>query len=79
MVVNKGQVVSICVADNGSGVPTSLRRRIFEPFFSTKEAKGPGLGLWVCKNLVEKYGGSIRLRSSGQGTVFRVCLPMKSD
>jgi PAS domain S-box-containing protein len=70
----------ISVSDNGPGIPEELREKIFEPFFSTKNSKGTGLGLWICLAIVRKYGGHIRLRSwtaPGQktGTIFRVTLP----
>jgi PAS domain S-box-containing protein len=74
-----GKFVCVTVADDGPGVPESIRQRLFEPFSSTKQSKGTGLGLWVCKSIVSKYGGSIRMRTSDvptrSGTVFRVCLP----
>ena len=56
--------VRITVADSGSGIPASIRERIFEPFFTTKKDVGTGLGLWVCKNIVEKHHGAIRVKSS---------------
>jgi two-component system NtrC family sensor kinase len=71
--------VRVVVCDNGPGIPQERRQRIFEPFFTTKGGKGSGLGLWIVRDLVHKYGGSIRLRSSvrpGQsGTCFSVFLP----
>ncbi len=71
--------VRLVVADNGHGVPPELCGRIFEPFFTTKGEKGTGLGLWVCNGLVQKHGGSIRLRTrtdpQRHGTVFVVFLP----
>ena len=69
----------ITVADSGSGIPSSLRAKLFEPFFTTKKDVGTGLGLWVCKNIVERHHGSIRVKSSttpGRSwTVFSVFLP----
>lgn len=70
----------ISIADNGPGIPQGLRDKIFQPFFSTKHAKGTGLGLWISQGIIRKYGGHIRLRSwtapSPQtGTIFRVTLP----
>ncbi len=70
--------VRLFVHDNGSGIPTTARDQIFEPFFSTKTDKGTGLGLWVIRSIVEKYGGSIHLRTSvgeNGGTSFSVFLP----
>jgi signal transduction histidine kinase len=71
--------VRIAVADCGSGMALATMKNIFDPFFTTKGTVGTGLGLWVCKQLVEKNGGSIRVRSTtkGQrrGTTFSVLLP----
>lgn len=70
------------IADNGSGIPAEYRQRLFEPFFTTKQEIGTGLGLWVCRSIVEKHGGAIRLRSSTtpgcSGTAFSVFLPSGS-
>ena len=72
--------VRVLIADNGPGINPELRKRIFEPFFSTKSEKGTGLGLWVAKGVVVKHEGSIRMRSSTaprrSGTVFSVFLPL---
>jgi signal transduction histidine kinase len=74
--------VRIAVADCGSGMSLATMKNIFDPFFTTKGTVGTGLGLWVCKQLVEKNGGSIRVRSTtkGQrrGTTFSVLLPRDS-
>lgn len=72
-----GECVSIC--DTGTGINPVHARHLFEPFFTTKSTKGTGLGLWISKGIVQKYGGSIRFRSSAAGgrtvTCFRVFLP----
>jgi two-component system, chemotaxis family, CheB/CheR fusion protein len=71
--------IRITVADNGSGIPQENLRRIFEPFYTTKKDTGTGLGLWVSRGIVQKHGGSIRVRSRSEGkatgTVFTVFLP----
>jgi two-component system, sporulation sensor kinase E len=68
--------VTLTVADTGQGIPKQNLQRLFEPFFTTKKDVGTGLGLWVTRELVEKNGGTIRVRSrEGEGTVFRVTLP----
>ena len=71
--------VRIVVADCGSGMALATTKNIFDPFFTTKGTVGTGLGLWVCKQLVEKNGGSIRVRSLTEGrrrgTTFSVLLP----
>ncbi|HEY4011408.1 MAG TPA: ATP-binding protein [Acidobacteriaceae bacterium] len=74
-----GGCVRVIFADNGHGIEPELRSRIFDPFFSTKGNIGTGLGLWVTKQIVEKHGGNIRMRSRRNaerpGTVFSVTLP----
>lgn len=68
----------VTVADNGAGILRKDLRRIFEAFYTTKENVGNGLGLWISKSIVERHGGSIRLRSRvGKGTVFQIHLPAK--
>jgi PAS domain S-box-containing protein len=73
--------IAITVADTGSGMDVQTARRAFEPFFSTKDNTGTGLGLWVSLEILQKHQGSIRLRTrTGQnsGTVFRIFLPFRS-
>jgi signal transduction histidine kinase len=59
--------VRITVSDSGHGMALATTKHIFEPFFTTKGSVGTGLGLWVCKQLIEKNGGSIRVRSNTDG------------
>lgn len=71
-------IVTVC--DSGSGIAPDIRAKIFEPFVTTKEFKGSGLGLWVSRSIVHKHRGTIRARSSfdsrWKGTTFVVCLPV---
>jgi signal transduction histidine kinase len=71
--------VRIVVADTGCGISPENLDRIFEPFFTTKKDTGTGLGLWVSRELIEKYGGQLSVRSSTAGrrtgTVFSIFLP----
>jgi signal transduction histidine kinase len=71
--------VRISVADSGRGIHPENLERIFEPFFTTKKDTGTGLGLWVSRELIEKHGGRLRVRSSvtggRSGTVFMLFLP----
>jgi PAS domain S-box-containing protein len=55
--------VRITIADTGTGIAPEHIKSIFEPFFTTKTETGTGLGLWVSRELVEKHGGSLRVRS----------------
>ncbi len=72
-----GDRVWLSVEDTGNGIPGAIRERIFEPFFSTKDAgKGTGLGLAVVHGIVTRHGGRIEVESvEGQGAVFKVILP----
>ena len=71
--------IRISVADTGSGIPAEVQRRLGEPFFTTKGQRGTGLGLWVTRSIIQRYGGDIHLRSSTaphrHGTVFSIFLP----
>lgn len=75
--------VRLVVADNGPGIPDHLRHTIFDAFFSTKDSKGMGLGLWTARGIVNKYGGAIRWKTSTRpqrsGTVFQVFLPTSPE
>ncbi len=78
---NGDRCVRVTVADNGKGIDASSRQHIFEPFFTTKGTVGTGLGLWVSKQIIEKHGGTIRMRSTSngvrRGTVFSIVLPVE--
>ena len=66
----------VVVRDTGVGMPPSVRRRIFEPFFSTKGEGGSGLGLAMAYSIVKRHGGEIRVESeSGRGTTFTLTFP----
>jgi two-component system NtrC family sensor kinase len=71
--------IRISVADTGSGIDPAVQRRLGEPFFTTKGQRGTGLGLWVTRSIIKRYGGDIQLRSSvdpgRHGTVFSIFLP----
>ncbi|MBX3449395.1 MAG: two-component sensor histidine kinase [Planctomycetaceae bacterium] len=66
--------LTIEIRDNGSGIAVDDRDRIFQPYFTTK-ATGTGLGLFVCRRIIEDLGGRMELRdSTPQGTTFAVLL-----
>ncbi|TGL57655.1 ATP-binding protein [Leptospira sarikeiensis] len=72
----KGDFWEISIQDTGSGISQEIQERIFDPFFTTKSpGEGTGLGLDICKNVVEEHKGSIRFKSSEEGTTFYVTLP----
>jgi len=71
--------IRIVVADTGAGIPTQLTAKVLEPFVSTKQDTGTGLGLWVTSEIVRKHGGQLRFRSKvGKGTVFSIFLPLQT-
>jgi two-component system sensor kinase FixL len=72
-----GKELSVAVRDNGPGVPTEYRLRLFESFFTTKP-KGVGLGLSICKNIAAAHGGNLSFSSpAGGGSCFTLRLPLE--
>ncbi len=72
----EGMGVILSVSDTGSGIPSDILARVFDPFFSTK-GEGTGLGLAIVKQIVESHGGVIRCeRPSEGGTRFAIELPI---
>jgi two-component system NtrC family sensor kinase len=71
--------IRVSVADSGTGIDFASVPKLFEAFFTTKGTTGNGLGLWVSKQIIEKHGGVIRVRSSTagkhRGTTFSISLP----
>jgi signal transduction histidine kinase len=75
-----GECLRILVADTGTGMDDKEKAHAFDPFFSTKGARGTGLGLFLVNNIVERHGGAITLESErGLGTTFKILLPLKHD
>ena len=75
---NLGDSVEIRIRDNGAGIPTEVREKIFNPFFTTKPAgEGTGLGLSISHDIIVKqHGGSIEVDTKpGEFTEFRIVLP----
>jgi len=78
--------VDLLVRDNGCGIPQEKLRRIFEPYFTTKQGPdasgkgGTGLGLSSCRDIIEAHKGKIRLESTvGKGTAFTIKLPVRRE
>jgi signal transduction histidine kinase len=70
-----GPVAVITVCDSGPGVPSHLREKIFQPFFTTKE-QGTGLGLSIAQRIITELGGRLELKSTeGRGAAFTMTLP----
>jgi two-component system, NtrC family, sensor kinase len=76
----QSEEVRITVADTGMGIPPEKLSKIFEPFYTTKQAgQGTGLGLSLCQRIIKQHSGRIQVDSQvGQGTVFTVILPIGS-
>ncbi len=69
--------IEILVSDNGRGVPFSIQKTLFEPFVSCGKENGTGLGLTVVQKIIQDHGGDVGVeRTSDQGTVFKVSLPL---
>ncbi len=69
-------IIEVTVWDNGPGIPDEIIGEIFKPFFTTKPlGEGTGLGLHICKQVVERVGGTIVAQTSASGTRFVVRLP----
>ncbi len=74
-----GECIRLKIEDDGPGIAPENLKRIFEPFFTTKKDVGTGLGLWVCKEIAERHGGSVQAESKNangaNGAIFTVLLP----
>jgi signal transduction histidine kinase len=74
-----GNHVHVTVADNGHGIPKSLRNSLFRPY-TTARRGGTGIGLWLSKQIMDAHGGKIRFRSSQRlgrsGTLFLLTFPI---
>jgi len=73
---NLGDKIQISVSDNGSGIPDSIKDKIFQPFFTTKPTgQGTGLGLSLSYDIVKAHGGELKVeRNMGSGTIFSIIL-----
>ncbi|MCY1442466.1 Alginate biosynthesis sensor protein KinB [compost metagenome] len=76
--LRQGERLAIAVEDSGEGIPYSQQGRIFEPFVQVGRKKGgAGLGLALCKEIVQLHGGRISVRSQpGKGSRFSISLPL---
>lgn len=73
----EGGMVMISIADNGSGIDAKVAKRLFEPFVSTKGTQGMGVGLSICRTIIEAHDGHIRAQVVPTGgTVFHFTLPL---
>jgi signal transduction histidine kinase/ActR/RegA family two-component response regulator/HAMP domain-containing protein len=72
-----GAYLQVTVSDTGSGIPPDIKRRIFDPYFTTKDVgKGSGMGLSVVHGIVKSHGGTISIESEpGRGSKFTILFP----
>jgi signal transduction histidine kinase len=71
----KSANVLVTIEDSGMGITAEENERIFEPFFTTKSA-GTGIGLTICRSIIDSHGGSLRASANKPyGTIFQVTLP----
>ena len=77
LLLPRGDYVTLSVRDTGAGMDEATRSHIFEPFFTTKPfGQGTGLGLWIVRDIMERSGGAIDVRSTlGAGTEFVMYFP----
>jgi signal transduction histidine kinase len=73
--------LEVAIQDNGAGIPDGILKSIFEPFFTTKPpGEGTGLGLYICKQIVDQCQGIIQVETApGKGTSFRISLPVQTE
>jgi signal transduction histidine kinase len=68
----------ISIADNGPGIPLSIRHALFQPYVTYGKKRGTGLGLAIAQKILRDHGGDICLKSTGEnGTEFRLILPSR--
>ena len=75
--------IRFTIADDGSGMPPGVLERLREPFFTTKEGTGTGLGMWIVSELIQRHSGTLTIRSSTRpdrhGTVMSIFIPFLSE
>jgi len=71
-------MIEVSVADTGSGLPPEVRAKLFAPFVTTKES-GLGVGLSICRVIIEAHGGQLQANNNpGGGTIFSFTVPLAS-
>jgi signal transduction histidine kinase len=70
--------VRVTVADTGSGISPETKRNLFQPFYTTKDETGTGLGLWVTSGILQKHRATMKVRSRvNEGAVFSLFIPLQ--
>jgi len=75
---NLGDLIEISVMDNGNGIPEEIKKKIFQPFFTTKPTgEGTGLGLSLSYDIVKAHGGELKVETKeGEGSQFIIQIPI---
>jgi signal transduction histidine kinase len=75
----QGDIHRISIADTGPGIPPDLREQVFRPFFTTKPAPHNGVGLYLAREIIRSFGGSVHIATpaNGVGTEIIVTLPKR--
>jgi C4-dicarboxylate-specific signal transduction histidine kinase len=72
----ENHIIEVVVTDNGPGIPQEMVGEIFKPFFTTKPiGEGTGLGLHICRQVLDHVGGTISIKTSDEGARFIVRVP----
>ena len=75
----RDDTLEFAFTDTGKGIPDEIKEKIWTPLFTTK-SKGMGLGLAICKRMIEAHGGSISVESTvGKGIIFTIKIPLKKE
>ncbi len=74
----EGDFVAMSVSDSGPGIPAEEMSKVFDPFYSTRDA-GTGLGLTIVHRIVDEHGGHIEVESGPEGATFTVVIPVAVD
>ncbi len=78
-VFTEGEYIVCQIQDNGGGIPESVKKNIFKPYFTTKKDNGTGVGLYMCKNIIEtKFNGTLSFETDG-ATSTTFCLKLKKE
>ncbi len=78
--ITPGRYVMLSIRDTGCGMDANTLQKIFDPFFSTKERGGSGLGLSSARQIIKQHGGAITVESTpGVGTIFNILLPLEEE
>jgi C4-dicarboxylate-specific signal transduction histidine kinase len=76
----EGEVMYLTVRDHGTGIPLEVQQRMYDAFFTTKGVgKGTGLGLYICKEIIEGFGGHMELTTGPTGTTFHLMIPLAEE